>query len=125
MALGLDELEGHLAEGGNDALGELGADAAHHTGVAVFLGRRRRVLEEVGPELQPMRPVGDPDVNGRMNSRLQDGETALRVGKVTRSTDPTSVSLCCVFGASANPLKLLCAVGTVSEVSSVEPATEN
>jgi len=122
MALGLDELEGHLAEGGNDALGELGADAAHHAGVAVFLGRRRRVLEEVGLELQPMRPVGDPDVK---NSRLQDGETALRVGKVTRSTDPTSVSLCCVFGASANPLKLLCAVGTVSEVSSVEPATEN
>ena len=51
-----------------DALGELGADAAHHAGAEVFLdplgGRRRRGLEEVGLELQPMRPVGEPDADG-------------------------------------------------------------
>ena len=68
LRLRLDDLEGLLAEGRDDALGELGADAAHHAGAEIFLDplrrRRRRGLEEVRLELEPVRAVGDPDADG-------------------------------------------------------------
>ena len=100
----LDDFECRHAEYGDDPLGELRADTAHHAGAEVFLdplGRCwRRGLEEVRLELQPVRSVGDPDADGvdefaRRNRRgvaddwhkvalppslhFQDGETAVLV----------------------------------------------
>jgi len=64
----LDDFEGRLAEGSDDALGELGTDAAHQAGAEIFLDslrrRRRRGLEEVRLELRPVSTIGDPDADG-------------------------------------------------------------
>ena len=64
---GLNDLESLLAEGRDDPLGEHRSDAPHHAGAEIFLdplrGRRRRGLEEVGLELEPVSPVSDPDAD--------------------------------------------------------------
>ncbi|MCW2317610.1 hypothetical protein M2322_003174 [Rhodoblastus acidophilus] len=65
---GLDDFEGVHAKKGDDSLGELRPNDAHHAGAEVFLyslGRRRsRRFQEFGLELQPVRPVREPNADG-------------------------------------------------------------
>ena len=64
----LDDFERRRAEYGDDPLRQLRAYAAHHAGTEVFLNplgrRRRRGLEEIRLELQPVGSVRDPDADG-------------------------------------------------------------
>ena len=68
LGAGLDDLEGVLAEGRDDALGHGRADAAHLAGGEVLLDALspggRGGLEHLGLELKPMRAVGEPDPGG-------------------------------------------------------------
>jgi len=62
--VGLDDVEHGFAQGAHEALGVGRADAADHAGTEVALDaverRGRGRLEEVGPELQPVRVVIGP-----------------------------------------------------------------
>ena len=115
---GLDDLEGVHAKGRHDPLGHGRADAAHLTRGEVLLDAlhsgRRRGLEHLGLELEPVRAVADPDPAGGdpfacaetagvwpttvTRSRLprawtfRTAKPFSALWKVTRSTEPARVS---------------------------------
>ena len=64
LGMGFDDVEGRFAERSDDALGHGGADAPHLAECEILLDSvragRRRGLEDVGLELEPMSPVADP-----------------------------------------------------------------
>ena len=65
LGIGLDDLEGIHAKGSDDALGHGRSDAAHLARGEVLLDAlgpgRRRGLEHLGLELQPVGAVADPE----------------------------------------------------------------